>query len=599
MKKLTHACAIAAIAVIPFSVQAAEPETEAVEYYHHKLNHYFITAASSEAQVIDDGVVGEGWVRTGRSFRAWLDPAKAPSTASGVCRFFSSGANSHFFTGDAEECADLKKLEDAERSSALATGEPVQGWVYEGIAFAIEMPVGGVCPPGTSAIARVYNNGFTSGEGSNHRYVDDSDLHALMEDRSWAAEGMAFCAQSKPGGGNANLSPTTTNFDPLVDTWTGTARWKKELAGAETRTSAPLALTFAVDGKVGGSGQGCVFTGQVQSGDGFRSLFSGTISASGCVDTSFNGSYNRFQLERFGGGMLAVRMKRGDNADEASIEANLTAGMTPATPPSSASPTNGGITGNWAGTVGWIVSQRQNGNETFLVASNLPLQLAITAGGGIAGSGFGCSFSGALSSTSVGGVFGGSVSASGCTETAFNGVFAEVKVERDDAKLEVEFEMETETAGLTTKTKVEGDLVNTSTSSTLPGNPAGPAGIAGNFSGPFTAGIEIRDRTGGGDITTASSLSSAAQFSIAPGGALTGTGFGCSFSGTLTLSDVALQLHTGSVNATGCTDATLNGTYQAEAHPENGGALEFEMEHETEVANMRTKVKISGRAPRG
>ena len=132
-------------------------------------------------------------------------------------------------------------------------------------------------------------------------------------------------------------------------------------------------------------------------------------------------------------------------------------------------------------------------------------------------------------------------------------------------------------------------------SSTLPGNPVGSDGIAGNFSGPFTADIEIRDRTGGGDITTASSLSSAAQFSIAPGGALTGTGFGCSFSGTLMLSDVASQLHTGSVNATGCTDATLNGLYQAKAHPENAGALEFEMERETEVANMRTKVNIRSR----
>ncbi|HEX4943285.1 MAG TPA: hypothetical protein VFV55_02965 [Usitatibacteraceae bacterium] len=597
LKKLT--LALAALAALPFAVQSAEPETEAVEYYNLTTNHYFITATASEARIIDDGGAGPGWVRTGRSFQAWLDPAKAPSTASEVCRFYSTGANSHFYTGDAAECASLKSLEAAERSSAQATGAPILGWRYEGIGFRIEMPASGSCPAGTLAISRVYNNGFTSGEGSNHRFVDDSQLRDLMVDRSWVAEGVAICARAKPNGSDANLGPTTTNFDPLAAAWTGTARWKKEAGAVETRVAAPLALTIAADGKVDGSGQGCAFTGQVQSGDGFRSLFSGTISASGCTDAAFSGAYSRFQLERFGNGTLAVHMKRGDNANEASVEAVLTTGAPPVTPPPSTNPSAGGITGDWAGTVGWTALQRQGGTETFLVESNRPLQLAISSGGAIAGSGFGCSFSGTLSTTSVAGIFGGSVSASGCTEGVFNGTYATVKVKRDDAMLEVEFEKESETAGVTTKVQVEGKLVSTAVLPTTPVNPPSPpAGIAGTYKSAFTADIEIRDRSNGSDNTTTSSLSSESQFNVTTGGGVSGTGFACSFNGTLTLTDAALQLHTGTITATGCSSASLNGSYTASAHPENGGALQLEMERESEVANVRTKVRIHGTAPR-
>ncbi|MCL4688062.1 MAG: hypothetical protein KJ007_05795 [Burkholderiales bacterium] len=590
---------LAVLSAFSATAHSAEPETEAVEYYNRSLNHYFITATAAEARMIDDGAAGEGWVRTGRSFQAWLDPAGAPANASAVCRFYSRGANSHFYTANAGECEYLKGLESEERRAALSTGAAIVGWQYEGVAFRIESPAGDSCPAGTAAISRVYNNGFASGEGANHRFVDDSELRALMLDRAWVGEGVAFCARTKAGGTNANLPPTSTNFDALAADWSGTARWKTQAGAAETRISAPLSLAIASDGRVSGSGQGCSFTGQVQRGDGFRSLFTGTLSASGCASAAFNGAYGRFRLERYASGTLAVDMKRGDGANEASVEAMLSAGAittnTPGTTPASVT----GVAGSWAGTVGWTALRRQGGIETILVTSNRPLAVAITSTGALTGSGFGCALSGSLSPTSVAGRFAGTLAASGCTEPAFNGTYAEVGIKRDDGGLEVEFEREAESAGVTTKAKVEGRLANADTTPTTPTTPVTPpAGIAASYQGDFTATIEIRNRANGGDTTTSSSETATLRFAVASNGALSGTGFGCQFAGSLSLTDAVARIYTGTISASGCTNATHAGRFAASAHPEDGGALQLEMERESEAANVRTKVKFRGTASR-
>ena len=191
MKK-TKLC-LALLAALAFPVLAAEPETEAVEFYNSTLGHYFITATASEAKLVDDGAAGPGWVRTGRSFAAWLDPANAPSNAAGVCRFYSTGANSHFYTADAAECEHLKELEAAEREHARPTGAPILGWRYEGIGFRIESPASGSCPAGTTAVARVYNDGFARGKDSNHRLLTDYDLYVQMIGQGWIGEGVAMC----------------------------------------------------------------------------------------------------------------------------------------------------------------------------------------------------------------------------------------------------------------------------------------------------------------------------------------------------------------------------------------------------------------------
>jgi hypothetical protein len=591
---------LSALCGLSFAVQAAEPETEAVEYYNRNLNHYFITATATEAKIVDDGGAGDGWVRTGRSFQAWLDPAKAPANAAGVCRFYSRGANSHFYTASAGECEFLKGLEAEERRRAQSAGTAITGWQYEGIAFRIESPVNDSCPAGTAPVSRVYNNGFTSGEGSNHRYVDDSELGELMRDRSWVGEGVAFCARTKSSGTNANLAPTSTQFDAAAADWSGNARWTTQIGTVETRTSAALALAITGDGRVSGGGQGCSFTGQLQRGDGFRSLFTGTLAATGCANAAFDGAYGRFRLERYSNGTLAVNMKRGDGANEASVEAVLSAGTiatnTPPTTPTSVA----GVSGNWAGTVGWTALRRQAGSESILVAANRPISLAITPTGGLTGSGFGCSLSGSLSQTSVAGRFGGTLSASGCAESVFDGAYASLEVKRDDASLEVEFGKEAESAGVTLKATVKGRLASAATTPpTTPVTPVTPpAGIAGSYRGDFSATIEIRNRANGNDTTTLSSETAAMQFALASSGALAGTGFGCQVAGSLSLSDAVARIYTGTISVSGCPNATLAGSYLASAHPEDGGALQVEMERESEVANVRTKVKIRGTAAR-
>lgn len=596
MKKLV--LALAAAASFPLATHAAEPETEAVEYYNTATRHYFITATAGEARVLDDGLAGPGWVRTGRSFQAWLDAAKAPPSATGVCRFYSRGANSHFYTGNAAECEYLKGLEAAERRA----GGPVMGWQYEGIAFHVETPEAARCAPGTTPVSRLYNDGFANGEGANHRFVDDPELRALMIERAWIAEDVAFCSRTKPSGTNANLPPTTTNFEPLVAGWSGAARWTKGAGGTEMRASGPIALDIVASGAVSGGGRGCRFQGQVQRGDGFRSLFEGTMSAAGCDDAAFDGAYSRFSLERFGNGTLAVRLKKGDGATEASIEAVLSAAAS--TTPPSTSPSGAGIAGDWAGTVGWSIVRRVQGVETTLVTSNRALSIVIDAAGALSGSGFGCAFAGTLSATTTAGLFSGTATATGCTEGGFNRTFADVKVAREDGRLEIEFESESESAGVTTKARIEGSLARGAAAPTNPTGPSNPgtpvtppAGIAGNYQGAFTADVEVRNRANGNAVTTTSS-SSTLRFSLGADGALSGSGFGCSLAGQVALASAAQQLWTGSVSATGCTDAALSGTYAASAHREDGGAVQLELEREAEAGGVRTKVKIRGTASR-
>jgi uncharacterized protein DUF5648 len=593
MKKL--AIPLAVLAGLSLPAFAAEPETEAVEFYNRALGHYFITATASEARGLDNGAAGSDWVRTGRTFQAWLDPANAPANAAGVCRFYSPGANSHFYTADTGECDILKGLEAAERERARSTGAPVLGWQYEGIAFRIEAPANGSCPAGTTAVSRVYNNGFVNGDGSNHRFVDDSELRSLMVDRSWISEGVVFCSRTKPSGTNANLPATSANFDAVVASWAGTAKWEKKAGGTEVR--APLTLDVAASGAITGSGRGCTFSGQLRSGDGFRSLFTGTLSASGCTDAAFNGSYRRFDLERYSNGTLIVEAKMGDGASEVSIEATLSSASAPVTPPTGATPTAGGVTGDWTGVMGWIAERRVGTTTTTLAAANRPLSLSITSAGAVTGSGFGCTASGSLASTSVDGVFGGTITLTGCTEAVFNGTFASVKVKRDDGRLEVELERESEAAGATTKVTIDGSLTSAS-SAPVTNNPGTnpPGSIAGNYSGSLTADIEVRDRNS--NSTTTSSTSSTTRLTVASGGTVTGNGFGCTFNGALSPSAAVPGVFTGSMVATGCTNGAMNGSYAASAHAENNGALSVEFEMENESGNLRTKVHIRGTAPR-
>ncbi|MFO1324906.1 MAG: choice-of-anchor D domain-containing protein [Burkholderiales bacterium] len=147
---------------------------EVIEYYHAEWDHYFITAIADEIAKLDNGVF-KGWARTGYKFKAY-----APNTAgaANVCRFFSTSfgeRSSHFYTPFVGECSDVKKNPN---------------WMIESEAvFAIPVPdIHGVCPAGTVAVYRYYNQG--QGGAPNHRYAVDFSLrNDMIVLRGWIPEG--------------------------------------------------------------------------------------------------------------------------------------------------------------------------------------------------------------------------------------------------------------------------------------------------------------------------------------------------------------------------------------------------------------------------
>jgi hypothetical protein len=169
---------------------ATASQAYVVEYYHVALDHYFVTAASDEIALLDAGGQG-GWKRTGQRFQAWARGYDAPPNAVPVCRFYASGPNSHFYTGDARECAQLKQLEQGERANAAAQGKRFVGWAYEGIAFHALVPQSGQCPPFTTRVYRAYNMRAQNMD-SNHRFMVDPVVRGSMA--GWADEGAQFCS---------------------------------------------------------------------------------------------------------------------------------------------------------------------------------------------------------------------------------------------------------------------------------------------------------------------------------------------------------------------------------------------------------------------
>lgn len=158
-----------------------QPErVTAVEFHHSGLGHYFMTADAAAARSIDRGAAGAGWARTGYAFYAY-PVAGAPADANPVCRFYGTpgvGPNSHFYTANPVECEAVK----TDRS-----------WMYEGIAFAIGVPVAGACAADKIPVYRSYNGRWQQND-SNHRYSADAGVYARMAALGWLGEGVVFCA---------------------------------------------------------------------------------------------------------------------------------------------------------------------------------------------------------------------------------------------------------------------------------------------------------------------------------------------------------------------------------------------------------------------
>lgn len=166
---------------IEFSVAEPPPQVDTIGLYAPEINHFFVTA--SFAEYIEINVYG--WHRLGESadFKVWSADSPAPSTAKPVCRFYSYLVNSHFYTGDPEECDSLK--------------DEASGWVYEGIAFQALLPTAGVCPTRTQPVYRLYN-GRADELDSNHRFVTSAEMYRALVADGWIGEGIAFCEAPSP-----------------------------------------------------------------------------------------------------------------------------------------------------------------------------------------------------------------------------------------------------------------------------------------------------------------------------------------------------------------------------------------------------------------
>jgi hypothetical protein len=605
----TKLLALAVTGLMSAAAFAAEPDTNVIEYYHPILKHYFITASATDARLMDTGYAGADWVRTGRSFGAWSSRSAADTDATMVHRFYSAGAVSHFFTGKDDEIQLLKSLEAKERAEIAGTNKPFLGWGYEGEAFLAVLPKNGVCPAATETISRTYNYGYETGEGGNHRYVSDDSLKRSMEDRKWVAEGVALCApkssSSSSGGGSNNSSSGVV----APGSYSGTVLFKFEQVGQpEVKVRAALTLTLAANGALSGTGGGCAFAGTaVSKSSGDKPLLGGALTASGCSDARFNGTYGRVEIEQFSAKAIDIRFKKGDGAREAEIEGVLNLGSGSTTPnptPTPVPPSAVGITGDFAGLSTWVVTERLSGQQERVVLNvNQNLALQITAAGLVTGSGQGCKFSGTLT-PGINNRFNGVVTAAGCTDTRLNGSFqAEVHPE-DGGAIEAEFEREIEAGGSRTKVTIKGNLSRSANVTPNPNpnptptptpnpTPTAPGiAIAGNYSGSAT--FLATRRPSGGRETTEVNSTQALSIAVSGTGNVTGSGGGCSFSGKLTSNAATPSIFTGTVTATGCTNAIVSGTYSATASREDAG-IELELERETEISGERVKVKIKGR----
>lgn len=162
--------------------------TPILEYYNSIIDRYFLSTPP-EAALIDAGSAGAGWAQTGRVF--YVESLAYVFYGTPVCRFYGSvspGPNSHFFTIDVIECANLQYLQSV-------TPPDQKRWNFEGLSFPAGVPQAGMCaPPYGTPVHRFYNNGFARGIDSDHRYVTSQSDVLEMYGRGWSYDGVAFCA---------------------------------------------------------------------------------------------------------------------------------------------------------------------------------------------------------------------------------------------------------------------------------------------------------------------------------------------------------------------------------------------------------------------
>lgn len=219
------------------ALKAADGTVTVVEYYNAALDHYFITADSAEISLLDGGAYGGAWKRTGNTFPAW-GTGTAPAGTVQVCRFSGTdqyrpdgsriGPNSHFYAADPDECSFVRTA----WQSVANDGRAYPAWAFEGMAFAVKLPVGGVCPIDTQPLYRTYNDGARG--NPNHRYSTNAATLRAMP--GWVFEDVVMCLPAStsgggttpppPGGGSADRMTLSFNASySRTNAWNNTQRY--------------------------------------------------------------------------------------------------------------------------------------------------------------------------------------------------------------------------------------------------------------------------------------------------------------------------------------------------------------------------------------
>jgi hypothetical protein len=260
----------------------------------------------------------------------------------------------------------------------------------------------------------------------------------------------------------ANSSLIAGDFSG-VSTWLVTERFFGQSESIVFNVNQRLTLKISSDGVVSGTGQGCTFAGMVTPAVDNR--YVGQVIASGCTNSRLNGNYTS-TLHPEDGGAIDAELEReielGGVRTKVSIEGNLLRSSTGTSPAPTPTPPSTGlaIAGSYAGNANWLATTRPSGGkEATVVDRSQALTLTLGNNGAVTGSGAGCTFSGALaSSNAILGIFAGSVTASGCTDSIIIGVFAATATRENSGALQIELERETETNGERVRVKIKGLL---------------------------------------------------------------------------------------------------------------------------------------------
>jgi len=150
------------------------------EFHNTGFRRFFQTSRQSDKNILDRGLAGPDWSRTGYAFKGYTLPGAAevrPANQAPVCRFFFPAILTHFFSAEAADCNLVRGL----------------GTIDEGIDFWITRARDAACATGTLALTRLYNNRWREND-SNHRYTTSRSLTEALVKEGWIDEGVVMCA---------------------------------------------------------------------------------------------------------------------------------------------------------------------------------------------------------------------------------------------------------------------------------------------------------------------------------------------------------------------------------------------------------------------